>query len=194
MDGGDGDDTIRALSNIVVLGGNGNIPSMRGPHSQVDGGAGNDVISAWANSRVSGGEAMFGSPQRATASSTVAPATTRLQLLTALSSLAAPEMTRSYDEHGSTVLFSAGDGKDTIYAGGDTTLRLGEGLTADKMQVEVSGSTATISFGDGSDQITLHLGHRLPRDRGVCRRNDDRDQRHRPMIRLTGAPEVRRLA
>ena len=66
-----------------------------------------------------------------------------------------------YDKRGSTVV-SAGDGTDTIYAGGDTTIKLGEGLTADKMQVEVSGSTATISFGDGSDQITLHIGHRSP--------------------------------
>ena len=55
----------------------------------------------------------------------------------------------------STVLFSAGDGKDIINAGRDTTIKLGAGLTSDKMQIEVSGSTATLSFGDGSDQITL---------------------------------------
>ena len=101
-------------------------------------------------------------------------------------------MTRSIDKHGSTILFSAGDGKDTIYAGGDTTLRLGEGLTADKMQVEVSGSTATISFGDGSDQITLHLGHRSPVTVAFADGTTTEIKDNRPMIRLDrgsrGAP------
>jgi hypothetical protein len=65
-------------------------------------------------------------------------------------------------DRGSTVLFSAGDGKHVINAGRDTTIKLGPGLTSDKMQVTVSGSTATLSFGDGSDQITLNLGPGSP--------------------------------
>src|SRR5262249_61920022 len=67
-----------------------------------------------------------------------------------------------YADRGSTVLFAAGDGQDTVYAGRDVTLKLGAGLSADNMQVAISGNTATLSFGDGSDQITLHLGSGSP--------------------------------
>ena len=182
--------TIRAWSNTVVLGGNGNDSIDAWSDSQVDGGAGNDVISAWANSRVSGGE---GDDWISAASNGFVDGGSGNDTLTAVSSVVSGGTGNDtiYDKHGSTVLFSAGDGKDTVYASRDTTLRLGEGLTADKMQVEVSGSTATISFGDGSDQITLHLGYGSP-DRGICRRNDDGDQRQQahgpPDTASRGAP------
>ena len=99
-----------------------------------------------------------------------------------------------FADRGSTVLFSAGDCKDTVYAGRDTTLKLGEGLTADKMQVEVSGSTATISFGDGSDQITLHLGPGSPVTLAFADGTTAEIKGNRPTIGLARAPEVRRLA
>jgi hypothetical protein len=75
----------------------------------------------------------------------------------------APERYRSeragrQADRGSTVLFNAADGKDTIYTGRDTTIKLGEGLTADNMQVTYSEGTASISFGDGSDQLTVKVG------------------------------------
>jgi hypothetical protein len=35
---------------------------------------------------------------------------------------------------------------------------LGEGLSAENMNVTMSGNVATISFGEGSDELTLNLG------------------------------------
>ena len=67
-------------------------------------------------------------------------------------------------------------------------------MTADKMQVEVSGSTATISFGDGSDQITLHLGLGSPVTVAFADGTTTEIKDNMPMIRLAGAPEVRRPA
>ena len=186
VDGGDGDDTIRAWSNTVVLGGNGNDSIDAWSDSQVDGGAGNDVISAWANSRVSGGE---GDDWISAASNGLVDGGSGNDTLTVVGSVVSGGTGDDtiYDKHGSTILFSAGDGKDTIYASRDTTIRLGEGLTADKMQVEVSGSTATISFGDGSDQITLHLGHRAPVTVAFADGTTTEIKDNSPMIRLDGS-------
>ena len=193
VDGGDGDDSIRAWSNTVVFGGNGNDSIDAWSDSQVDGGAGNDVIRAWANSRVSGGE---GDDWISAAGNGLVDGGSGNDTLTVAGSVVSGGAGDDtiYDKRGSTILFSAGDGKDTIYAGGDTTIRLGEGLTADKMQVEVSGSTATISFGDGSNQITLHIGHRSPVTVAFADGTTTEIKDNRPMIRLAGAPEVRRLA
>ncbi|WP_210183103.1 hypothetical protein, partial [Bradyrhizobium valentinum] len=69
-----------------------------------------------------------------------------------------------------------------------------EGLTADNMQVAVSGSTATISFGDGSDQITLHLGPYSPVTLAFADGTTAEIKGESPMIGLARAPEVRRLA
>jgi hypothetical protein len=41
-------------------------------------------------------------------------------------------------------------------------LKLGEGLSPDQTHIAVSGRIATLTFGDGSDQITLELGPRGP--------------------------------
>jgi len=57
----------------------------------------------------------------------------------------------------STVTYGAGDGKDTITTNGPVVVQLGEGLSADQMQLTVSGNEARISFGDGADEITLHM-------------------------------------
>jgi hypothetical protein len=81
-----------------------------------------------------------------------------------------------------------------VYAGRDTTLKLGAGLTADKMQVEVSGSTATISFGDGSDQITLHLGPGSPVTVAFADGTTTEIKADKPAISLARAPEMSRLA
>ena len=56
------------------------------------------------------------------------------------------------------------------------------------MQVEVSGNTATISFGDGSDQITLYLGYRAPVTVAFADGTTTEIKDNSPMIRLAGAP------
>src|SRR4030095_3991628 len=61
-------------------------------------------------------------------------------------------------DRGSTILFNAGDGKDTVFTNRDVTIKLGEGLSAANMNVTMSGNVATLSFGDGSDQLTLDIG------------------------------------
>jgi hypothetical protein len=60
------------------------------------------------------------------------------------------------------VMFDAGDGKDTVYAGLDTTIRLGEGLSAKDMKIDIADRVATLSFGDGSDQIKIHINFQSP--------------------------------
>lgn len=61
-------------------------------------------------------------------------------------------------DRGSTILFNVGDGKDTVFTNRDVTIKLGEGLSAENMNVTMSGNVATLSFGDGSDQLTLDIG------------------------------------
>jgi hypothetical protein len=67
-------------------------------------------------------------------------------------------------------------------------------LTADKMQVAVSGSTATISFSDGSDQITLHLGPTSPVTVAFADGTTTEIKGDSPAIGLLRAPALSRLA
>jgi hypothetical protein len=67
-------------------------------------------------------------------------------------------------------------------------------LTADKMQVAISGGTATISFGDGSDQITLHLDPRSPVTVAFADGTTTEIKGDISTIRRLRASDVRRLA
>jgi hypothetical protein len=51
------------------------------------------------------------------------------------------------------------ENKNTTGAVRDTNASLADGLSVDGMMVRVSGTTAVVSFPDGSDQITLNLGY-----------------------------------
>lgn len=144
-DGGDGDDVIKAWSNAIVTGGAGNDTISAWSDSKVDGGDGDDHISVWSGSVVDGGA---GNDTIYAISDTDVSGGAGDDII----SVGANAVVR----------FAAGDGKDEVYADLNTKLQLGEGLSPDRTQISVSGSTATISFGDGSDQITLHLSPRGP--------------------------------
>ena len=57
----------------------------------------------------------------------------------------------------SIVRFEAGDGQDTIHTGTDTSIQFGQGMTAERTKVEVSGNIATVRFDSSDDALTLHL-------------------------------------
>ena len=157
VDAGDGDDMVRAWSNTVTMGGAGNDTISAWSDSQVDGGAGNDAISVWSNGRAYGGsgddtisarvggyvEGGAGDDTIDADNGTIVSGGTGDDVISA--------------DRGATVLFNVGDGKDTFFALRDVTIKLGEGLSAENMNVTMSGNRATLSFGDGSDQLTLNL-------------------------------------
>lgn len=145
VDGGAGNDVIRAWSNTAVQGGDGDDTINAWSDSKVEGGNGNDRIFAWSNSVVDGGD---GDDVIQTHSNSVVAGGAGDDTI-ALSS-------------DSFVRFEAGDGQDTIYTGINTTIQLGQGMTAERTTVEVSGNVATIRFNDSPDTLTLHLGPRGP--------------------------------
>jgi hypothetical protein len=155
--GGSGNDQIEVWSDSVVDAGDGDDVVRAWADSQVDGGAGNDTISAWSNSRVYGGSgddsisAVVGSYVEGGAGNDTIDADNG----TVVSGGVGDDVIRA--DRGATVLFNAGDGKDTVFALRDVTIKLGEGLSAENMNVTMSGNVATLSFGDGSDQLTLNL-------------------------------------
>lgn len=162
VDGGTGDDVIRAWSNTVVSGGDGNDMINAWSDSLVDGGAGNDTITAWTNSKIYGGA---GDDRITATADSYAEGGEGNDIISAdngavVSGGKGDDVISAM--RGSTVMFNAGDGKDTIYAGfAGTTIQLGEGLTAADLKMEMSGNTATLSFG-GSDQISLQMGPGSP--------------------------------
>jgi hypothetical protein len=179
VDGGAGDDAIKAWSNAVVYGGAGNDQIDAWSGSIVDGGdgndvikawsdttvlggAGDDVISGWSDSRINGGD---GDDQISAWSDSLVEGGAGNDRISAYSN--ANVSGGSGDDtiwvsSDSVVNFAKGDGHDTIYAGPNTTLKLGEGLSADNTRVSVSGSVATISFEGTDDSITLQLGPYSP--------------------------------
>lgn len=140
VDGGDGDDRIDVWSNSRVDGGAGNDIISAWSDSIVDGDAGDDRISAWSGSRVSGGA---GNDIISASSDSVVDGGTGDDTI--------------WIGDRSIMTYAAGDGKDTITAHGNITLQIGNGLSADQTTVTVSGNEAKISFGNGTDEITLRL-------------------------------------
>lgn len=140
VDGGAGDDIIRAWSDTAVAGGDGDDVINAWSNSKVDGGSGNDRISAWSDSRVDGGDG--DDVIQAHSGSLVAGGRGNDTIVVRANSV---------------VSFEAGDGQDTIHTGTDTTIQLGQGMTAERTKVEVSGNVATVRFDDSDDTLTLHL-------------------------------------
>jgi hypothetical protein len=146
ISGGAGNDTIRAWSNAIVSGGSGDDRLDAWSGSQVDGGDGNDVISVWSDSTASGGagnDSIY-----AIAGNAVVSGGTGDDMISV--------------GHDSRVSFAAGDGKDTVYAGLNTRLEFGQGISAAATHVSVSGDTATITFDGSDDKVTLMLDKRGP--------------------------------
>lgn len=140
VDGGSGNDIIRAWSDTAVAGGDGDDIINAWSNSKVDGGNGNDRISAWSNSLVDGGDG--DDVIQAHSGSSVAGGRGNDTIVVRTDSV---------------VRFEAGDGQDTIHAGTDTTIQLGQGMTAERTKVEISGNIATVRFNDSDDTLTLHL-------------------------------------
>lgn len=145
VDGGAGDDVIRAWSDTAVAGGDGDDTINAWSNSKVDGGNGNDRISAWSGSVVDGGDG--DDIIQAHTDSVVSGGRGNDTIVVRSDSV---------------VRFNAGDGQDTIHAGQNTTIALGQGMTAGQTRVEVSGNVATVHFGDGTDALTLHMDPRSP--------------------------------
>jgi Ca2+-binding RTX toxin-like protein len=140
VDGGSGNDIIRAWSDTVVAGGDGDDQISAWSNSKVGGGSGNDTISAWSNSHVEGGD---GDDVISVHSDSIAVGGRGNDTIALRSD--------------SIARFAAGDGNDTIYAGFNSTIELGSGLTPAATSVEIEGNIAKIRFADGSDSIDIHL-------------------------------------
>ena len=146
-DGGDGDDILVGWSGTRIDGGNGDDMIDIWSDSTADGGSGNDVINAWVNTNISGGSG--DDVLSAGGNSTISGGT--------------GDDTISVS-HDSTILFDVGDGKDAIWAGGasNTTIALGAGFSAENTtityptDVDFPDYSVTISFNDGSDQLTIN--------------------------------------
>lgn len=145
VDAGDGDDIVKAWSDTTVLGGAGNDVISAWSNSKVNGGDGDDVISVWSDSVAEGGAGNDSIYAHSNA---------------LVSGGAGDDMISVGAD--SVVTFARGDGHDTIYADRNTTVKFGDGISADKTQVSVSGNVATITFAGSDDAITLHLGPRGP--------------------------------
>jgi hypothetical protein len=141
VDGGAGNDVIRAWSDTVVLGGTGDDQISAWSNSKVDGGSGDDTIRAWSESHVEGGE---GDDVIDVHSNSVASGGRGDDVVALRGS-------------GSVAHFSAGDGRDTIYAGVDSRIELGTGLRPENTTVEIVGNVASIRFDESSDSISVHL-------------------------------------
>ena len=142
VDGGNGDDIIKAWADTRVLGGNGNDVISAWSNTQVFGGSGNDIITAWSNSYVDGGDGD--------------------DVISAhVGSLVRGGRGNDYIEisDDTKIQFNKGDGKD-IVAGffRNATIELGAGLSKQNTHIskDEQGQTV-ISFGDGSDSITVDL-------------------------------------
>lgn len=179
VDAGDGDDSIRAWSNSVVHGGNGNDRIDAWSGSLVDGGAGNDVIrawsdtvvlggdgddviDAWSNSKVDGGN---GNDRITVWSDSTVHGGDGDDIIQAHSNsfVAGGRGNDTIAVRSDSVIgFDVGDGQDTIHAGPNTTIQLGQGMSAERTKVEISGNIATVRFDDSTDTLTLHLGPRSP--------------------------------
>lgn len=140
VEGGDGKDFISAWSNSIVDGGAGNDDISVWSNSVVDGGEGDDVIAAWTGSVVDGGA---GNDRISVRDDSEVTGGTGDDTITIRSG---------------TVNYALGDGNDTVKADGATTLRFGEGITADTTHIAYDGDTAKITF-DGSDE-TITVEHR----------------------------------
>lgn len=179
VDGGDGDDTVRAWSNSTIYGGNGDDIIDAWSGSVVDGGAGNDVIRAWSDSAVQGGdgddsidvwsnskvEGGAGNDRISAWSNSYVDGGDGDDVIQAHSNsvVIGGRGNDTISVHNdSTVRFNTGDGQDVIYAGPNTTIEFGAGISAKNTRVEISGSVATITFADSTDSLTLHVDHRFP--------------------------------
>ena len=162
VDAGDGDDSVRAWSDSAVYGGNGNDQLDVWSGSVVDGGAGDDVIRAWSDTAVAGGD---GDDMISAWSNSKVDGGDGDDIIQAHTD-SVVSGGRGNDtivvRSDSVVRFNAGDGQDTIHAGQNTTIALGQGMTAGQTRVEVSGNVATVHFGDGTDALTLHMDPRSP--------------------------------
>ncbi|MDR6670001.1 calcium-binding protein [Rhizobium sp. 1399] len=158
VDGGAGDDSISGYGNSDVRGGAGNDHVSVYDHSKVNAGAGNDWVSGYDYSTVDGGDGNdYISVYR---DSTVDGGAGNDVIETYERSVitGGKGADRIQTGGGSILKYAAGDGRDQIMVSGSATLELGEGISADAVQVTVNGRTATISInGNPDDVITVEL-------------------------------------
>ncbi|GAA3110262.1 hypothetical protein GCM10010520_63380 [Rhizobium viscosum] len=158
VDGGAGDDIINGYGDSDITGGAGNDHVSVNDHSKVNAGAGNDWVSGYDYSTVDGGDGNdYISVYR---DSTVNGGAGNDVIETYERSVitGGKGADRIQTGGGSILKYAAGDGRDQIMVSGSATLELGEGISADAVQVTVNGRTATISVnGNSDDVITVEL-------------------------------------
>lgn len=156
ISGGAGNDTIvtRGWSDINGDSGDDQITAAT-THNTIRGGAGNDIIEAGSANTIDGGE---GDDRITAGASNVVTGGTGDDIIT-LTARRSEMGSNIPTETGSLIKYAAGDGKDKLnLVGSDSTLELGEGISAENTHISITDNRATITFdGSDGDSITVDL-------------------------------------